>query len=475
MATLPRCIITALVLVGAFSSTPLDAQNITVKRHWRRTTSGYSDVWGWTHPSGREFAYVGERSGIWIVETTDPNNIKQIAWFSAPTSTWRDFTNYKQYIYVATENKSQRGFRVIDMSNPDVPKDGGYVQTSTMVSAHNVSCDPDAGFIYFSGSNQGVAIYDVKTTPMNPKLVKTWNLYYEHDISVRRGRAYFAEGRRRRVRILNVNNLALNTISLMSPTPGTYCHNAWPCDDDKIVCATDEITSSGTPHMTVWDTSNVLTPVKRGDYVVPGVGVHNVFCSGRTAYISHYADGFHMVDLANPSNPTLLARYDTSSATSGYNGCWGVYPFSDHGLIYASDISNGLYVLQVDCGHMNRYQEGTAGVNGVPRARFDGASPRVGASKLRFEVENLAPNAVGVLVVSGAAGKSTLLGAQINVSLSGAVLAYFQADSNGEASLNTPVPNNGSLGGTRVYFQIVGVEAGGTLSATRGMWAGICK
>ena len=324
MLTLTRGTLAAVALGCTVAALP--AQNVTVKRQWRRTSGGYNDVWGWTHPSGREFAYVGERSGIWIVETTDPNNIRQIAWYSAPRSTWRDFTNYKQYVYVATENKSQRGFRVIDMSNPDTPVDHGYVQTSTMVSAHNVSCDPDAGFLYFSGSNQGVAIYDVKTTPTDPKLVKSWNTYYEHDICVRRGRGYFAEGSRRRLRVVDTNNLALTTLSTMS-TPGTYCHNAWVTEDDNIVCVTDETASgSNTPHMTVWDTSNIRSPVKRGAYIVPGVGVHNVFCSGRTAYISHYADGFHMVDLADPTNPTMLARYDTHSATSGFSGCWGGLP-----------------------------------------------------------------------------------------------------------------------------------------------------
>ena len=40
--------------------------------------------------------------------------------------------------------------------------------------------------------------------------------------------------------------------------------------------------------------------------------------------------------------------YDTYTQGSGngFNGCWGVYPFLPSGTIVASDIDNGLFVLQ---------------------------------------------------------------------------------------------------------------------------------
>ena len=121
-------------------------------------------------------------------------------------SSWRDFTNYNQFIYVATENRSQRGFRVLDMTNPSAPKDLGYVQTNTLISAHNVSVDPGTGLLYFSGSNQGVAIYDAKANPRNPPLIASWSTRYAHDVCVRRGRGYFALGRSYQIRILDVTN-----------------------------------------------------------------------------------------------------------------------------------------------------------------------------------------------------------------------------------------------------------------------------
>ena len=49
-------------------------------------------------------------------------------------------------------------------------------------------------------------------------------------------------------------------------------------------------------------------------------------------------------------NPSNFAWYDTFENTEydGYNGCWGAYPFLPSGNLLASDIQNGLFVLQYD-------------------------------------------------------------------------------------------------------------------------------
>jgi len=453
--------------------------NMTLVKHWDRASGiGYNDIWGWTSPDGREFAYVGETRGIWFVETTDPSNIKQVGWWSSPKSTWRDFANVGRYVYSVSEHHS--GIRIIDMQNPSQPKDLGYVETSAIRRTHNITSDPKTGYLYLSGTNQGLMIYDASQSPTAPKLVSTWypSRIYTHDCCVLRGRAYLSNGRSYAARIMNASNPA-NLVEIgRCNTPGGYDHNVWVSEDDKLLCVTDEISrGSSSPHMTVWDISKPASPIKRGDYDL-GTVVHNVFILGRTAYMSHYVDGVHIVDLADPTNPTMVGNYDTSTVGRGYAGCWGVHPFTDHGLIYASDMQNGLYIFQMDCGHMNRFGKGTPGTGGmVPRARFDGATPRVGAGKLRLEIDNLPANAKCALGISPAKGSTTLVGAQIHVDLKSTVVLNFKADANGHASIPAPVPNNPGLGNVKAYMQVVAEDAGaaGGLSASRGMWVGICK
>lgn len=479
-------LLTAVVLGFAF--TPLSAQhlNTTLLQHWKRTGSStnHNDVWGMTTPAGKEFAICGERLGISILDATDPRSVRQVGWFTAPGGssvyTWRDYTSLGKYFYAVSEH--YRGIRVFEIQANGTPRDHGYVQTSTITSAHNIRCDPATGHLYVvGGNNRGLAIFDASLTPTNPKFISIWNSAYVHDACIRRGKAYVCTGRGYQTRILNVSNpRSISQIGTCRTQSG-YNHAAWVSDDDKILCVTDEIARNGvTPHMTVWDISNPSQPVKRGDYD-PGGGAiaHNVFVIGRSAYMSYYINGFHLIDLANPANPTKIASYDTSSRTTpGYYGAWGCFPFQDSGVIYVSDMQNGFYSVQVNCGHMNRFGMGTAGSAGIPHARFDGAAPRIGASKLRFEIKNLEPNQLFWIVGSTGAAPTpmTLLGAKVNIDLATAIIVGpVTANANGTASVSSPVPNNPGLGNARVYLQLFSHRGNGSLTSSRGMWAGICR
>ena len=451
--------------------------NVRVVRQWHRAAGvNYNDIWGWTAPDGREFAYVGEVGGIWFVETTDPQNMRTVGQWSAPRSTWRDYANLGGYVYAVSEG--HRGIRILDMRNPDQPRDVGYVEVNAITNTHNITSDPATGHLYLSGTNQGVMIYDASQNPEAPRYVGNWNITYTHDCCVLRGRAFLSNGSTRRTRIMDASNPA-NLIEISNfQSPAGYNHNVWVSDDESLLCVTDEIARRwNSPHMTVWDISNPRSPVKRGDYDL-GTIVHNVFILGRTAYMSHYTDGVHVVDLTDPAQPTRIASYDTSTVSGGYNGCWGVHPFADHGLVYASDMQNGLYVLEIQAGHMNRYGAGTPGTNGgVPRATFQAATPRVGATGLRLSVDNLEPNASAWLIVGWAQGNVNVAGVDIHVDPQASYATDFAADAQGHADVALPIPADANLGNQRVYMQIVArdSQAANGFSASRGMWFGIAQ
>jgi len=308
------------------------AVNMRVVRQWARAgTQGFSDIWGWTAPDGREFVYVGEHAGIWFLEVTDPTNIREIGHWSAPASSWRDFTNLGPYVYSVSEHHS--GVRVIDMRNPSSPVDLGTVETRTIRRGHNISADPATNHLYVSGTNQGLVILDASQSRTRPRVVATWNTTYTHDCCIRNGYAYLANGGLSVARVMDATNPAqLREIGSLN-SPGGYSHNAWVSEDGKLLCHTDEAprTSSGA-QMSIWDISNPRRPVARGQFDLQGI-VHNVFVVGRTGYMSHYVDGVQVVDMSDPVRPHLVARYDTSTIAQGFAGCWGVYPFADSGLI----------------------------------------------------------------------------------------------------------------------------------------------
>ena len=114
----------------------------------------------------------------------------------------------------------------------------------------------------------------------------------------------------------------------------------------------------------------------------------------------------------------------------------------------------------------------------VARARFDGATPKVGATQLRLEIENLEPGKSFWIAASAGAATSTtkVLGANVHVDLGSAVIVGpFAADGQGNASLPTPIPNSAGFGNAKFYMQLFSDRGNGTLTSSRGMWAGICK
>jgi choice-of-anchor B domain-containing protein len=444
--------------------------NVTRLALFKGTKAAFAGVWGYTAPDGREYAVVGERSSTWIVDCTNPSSPVEVASFSAPSSTWREITGYKQYLYSGSE--SHAGVRVIDMSNPAAPADKGVIHAPDWSSSHTVSIDPDTGRLYVNGTNSGQFICDAAADPINLPILGKNTLAYVHDCYVRRGKAYLAEINNSRVRIAGATTLPFTTISTTT-TPGAFTHNTWVTDDDKLLLTTDE-NSSG--FLQAYDITNPAAPVPLASYPNPPAVVHNVFGIGRTAYLAHYGDGFRMADVGNAATAIkTLAFYDTSAGTNGYTGAWGCYPWTDSGVVYVSDIQNGLYVLQVDRGHLNRYGQGKGGVNGVPRAQFEGGSAMVGSAKFRLELGGLPSAAKFAVLLSTASANVPVAGITVLVDLTKAVAVEGTTNAQGKASVPLPIPADPSLAvAGRIYFQVVAVE-GTALVASRGCWFGIAQ
>jgi hypothetical protein len=85
--------------------------------------------------------------------------------------------------------------------------------------------------------------------------------------------------------------------------------------------------------------------------------VHNNVFVGDVEYVSWYSAGVRVVDLSNASRPREIAffipppRRDPHGYFFAPNGkrrfplVWGVYPHE--GLVYASDITSGLWIFRV--------------------------------------------------------------------------------------------------------------------------------
>lgn len=310
-----------------------------------------NDVWGYVDEQNNEYALVGCQKGVSIVNVTNPDNIFEVFWVPGTQSVWRDLKTVGDYAYVTTE--APDGLLIIDLS--PLPQSNNLPYTNffgnpggTWSTAHNLYAD-DNGYVYVFGANRGqggTIIYDVSTTPMNPVEVGSFQNWYTHDGYVRNDTLFQAHISNGFFSICDITNKANPVLLGTKNTPDNFSHNVWPSVDGNFVFTTDEVSGAFLGAYDVTDPANIVEVDRIQSSPGSGVIPHNVHVNGNYLVTSYYRDGVTVHDISRPHNMVEVARYDTSPLSgSGFNGCWGTYPFLPSGTILGSDIERGLFVL----------------------------------------------------------------------------------------------------------------------------------
>jgi len=325
----------------------------------------YNDIWGYRHGS-EEFGVIGSNSAINIVDVTDCGNPVLVhQWVDGSSVIWRDIKEYGDYIYAVCDGSAcNEGLQVINKND--------YSHSQSLAqfrSAHNIYVEKESGRLYVVGSNtnsHGIWIYDIKTDPSNPTLLKDLRLrdvqndpsgnYYIHDIYVLNDTAYCSHGYvgYRIWDMTDVNNVSL--VGELDDSNG-YNHSSWKHPNAPYLYVAEEV-PIGKP-IYVYDISDIENPFTTYSFKDPleepdynNNRPHNPYVLRDRLYISYYHDGIQVYDVSDPELPTRIAYYDTfdgnnGNGYSGYDGAWGVYPFLPSGCILAADITHGLNTLEL--------------------------------------------------------------------------------------------------------------------------------
>ncbi len=326
-------------------------------------SSFLNDIWGYADGQGAEYALVGMQDGTSIVDVSVPQNPQEVFWGPGMNSTWRDIKTWDHYAYVTTE--AANGLYIIDLQN--LP--ASNLATSLYYgpgwdqwhSAHNLYID-SSGYAYIFGAdrgNGGVIILDLNQDPMNPVEVGTFDNWYVHDGYVLGDTMYLAHIYEGIISVVDVSDKANPVLLGTKTTPSDFAHNVWARADGQVVFTTDEISGAYVAAYNVSDPTNIveLDRVQSS----PGAGVipHNTHVLGNYLVTSYYSDGVTVHDATHPYNLIEVGRYDTyPGQTISYDGCWGTYPFLPSGLVLASDITEGLFILNPTYQQAS-YLEGT--------------------------------------------------------------------------------------------------------------------
>ena len=323
-----------------------------------------SDIWGYVDDQGIEYAVISTYENVLIYSLLDPSNPQLTADIPVEGSSWHDMKSYGKYIYHVSES-DEDGITIINMSDINNITHTLYEPyinlDQKILSVHNIFID-EFGVLYACGSNVegGTIFFDLYTDPEEPPMLGYQHDNYTHDVYVRKNIMYSSQIFEGTLEMYDVSDKSNPERIAGFESSNTFTHNSWLSDDGNFVFTTDERANSFVDAYDISDLSNIervdkINSETGNDGVIP----HNTHYRDGFLITSWYTDGVVVTDATRPDILVNVGRYDTFiSDDTGFDGCWGVYPFLPSGIIIASDISEGLFVLQPNYQHAS-YIEGT--------------------------------------------------------------------------------------------------------------------
>lgn len=303
-----------------------------------------ADVVGYA-AGGTEYAIIGHESGVGIVSLANPANPTLLQHLPGVSTIWRELDIYQHYCYIVNEGGD--GLRIVNLAN--LPGTVAYKDTmiNGMNTGHTLYIEGNLLYIYGSNiDNGGVSILSLND-PWRPQHIGEFTTRYVHDAYVRNGIGYLSEINDGFLEIVDLTN-PTNPVSLgITTTPSNFTHNSWLNAAGDVCFTTDEVNAA---YIAAYDISNPASPVEIDRYrgsLSGGTSIpHNVKVLNEYLVSAYYKDGVNIADASRPHNIIETGYYDTNAASGGgFDGVWGLDCYLPSGLIVASDMSEGLFVL----------------------------------------------------------------------------------------------------------------------------------
>ncbi len=360
------------------SHAQFSSQNITLLSQWDTTSTPtdslygvrYNSVWGWTNPvDSKEYAIIGSSQGTYFIDVTIPTApvVRDYVPGRCPLTTWREYKTYQNYLYAVSDGCTPNSLQIIDMSYLPDSVNVVYDEDTLVERSHSIFIDEPNATMYLNsvngpatGGHSNMAVFSL-ANPISPVLLRMIEQDYPlsdnvHDSYVRNDTCYASSSNSGLfIYKFNTNNTFTEIASLTSYSEQGYNHSSALTADGNTLIFTDEVPVnlslksldvSNLGNLTVLDyfkstPSTIATP-------------HNPFIpvnSNTRVVVAYYQDGVQIFDISNPSNVTRTGFFDTaptdcpSCPLPDYSGCWGAYVDLPSGIILASDMQDGLFVL----------------------------------------------------------------------------------------------------------------------------------
>ncbi|RJY11078.1 choice-of-anchor B family protein [Parashewanella spongiae] len=350
-----------------------------------------NDIWGHVDlNTGTEYAIIGLRNGTSVVSLEDPESPREVGFITGTSTSWRDIKVYQWFdeaslswkanAYVGSEGSNY--IHIIDLSQ--LPDSVSKLNTDkASLRAHNVyisnvdyttntALEGASPSLHLVGQNVGGGEFRNYSLADPSKLqiqyARSGNprSFYTHDASSMLVKGARAESdcnsascavlfdfNEEEMRIWNISDpTQVDELSNITYQNASYVHSGWWSEDKQYVFVHDELDEQNhglNTTVRVFDINNLQTPRLVKTWTGPSKAIdHNGFVRGNRYYMSNYQRGVTVLDISDAADPKHIGYFDTypASDSNAFNGVWGVYPYLPSGLIIASDINSGLYILK---------------------------------------------------------------------------------------------------------------------------------
>ncbi|MBI3500327.1 MAG: choice-of-anchor B family protein [Bacteroidetes bacterium] len=355
------------------------SQNITLLSHWDTTTAyipqenyyhiRYNSIWGWADTvKNREYAILGSGRGTFFIDVTTPAVpvVRAFVPGRRDSCIWREYKTYKNYLYAVSDDSPPNSIQIIDMSYLPDSVHVVYDQDTLAQHVHSIFIDEANARMYLNiatykdGSHSQMAMCSL-TNPIAPYILRKLEQDYPaednvHDCFVRNDTCYAScsyDG-------LHIYKYASNKFTEVGAITGyepggAYNHSSALTANGKTLIFADEVPANLTvKSLDVSNFSNLKILDKFKSTPATTATPHNPFIrngSNSHVVIAYYADGVQIFDITNPSNVTRTGYFISSPGgcptcpSQDYFSCWGVYIDLPSKIVLASDMQNGLFVL----------------------------------------------------------------------------------------------------------------------------------
>ena len=334
---------------------------VELRGNWDGFSGQYADVWGY-----EDHAYIGRfyDSAVDIISVVDPSDPQHVAEYALPAPNQnadaRDIKVADGMLFIGLEADGNGSVHVVDVRDPANPVAAFDIVLASYLTVHNLFYHQGFLYIVDLSAGTGVAIVDLRAIdldnpPSSPITDTLWTITDGgvHDVVAQGDRLYVCKlgsG----LWIYDIADLANTPPQALGSGPGISTHSCWPTADGNFVITGEERLGGGIKVYQVTDNPDGTVSLEIVDEVnfsqSSAFSVHNQGVIGNRVYNAWFQSGLQVFDV-DPDTGWLewVAGYDTFEQPTlpTYDGAWGIYPFLGDDRILISDISNGLFVLEL--------------------------------------------------------------------------------------------------------------------------------